>query len=554
MKRLSLASKDMQPQKVRSQRRSLSVVLTLTQAGMLLLFLIMMLLAFQQLMAYQKVLTSMVSSSLPEVISSSHNLAQVNELGAQAESLSQASNDVIRRLTFQRLSAQLAELLAATGSNTAYQHAQLLTLQQELHDLNALTEQKLALQHRLSTKRQKLNRLHDRVLLPMQQQNLPGYTAWALQFSKIVVLANQVAASERLQDMRRAAMLLQQLFGEEQKLINALPEQVMLQGQELSTELFALLLDEQGLLALKSELLRVNSRSNGRANFVRNLVQHYAHITEYDTDELNGRTLQQSQQAITQLQHRIYILALVSALMLAVVVGIIWFIQRRVSGRLTQLNRNVLAQLHGDAISETIQGNDEIADISQSFQYFADKVALQTQQLEQLSFTDSLTGLANRRAADQRLQHEFAVAQRQRHALAVLMLDVDYFKAFNDSYGHQSGDDGLKWLSDILTECVKREQDMVARFGGEEFICILPDTDVKGAEATAKQIIFRLQQAAIPHRQSKAAPYLTVSIGVLAGVPDDKLSLRDWLAKADEALYTAKEQGRNRYHLAACHQ
>lgn len=521
---------------------------------MLLLFLIMMLLAFQQLMAYQKVLTSMVSSSLPEVISSSHNLAQVNELGAQAESLSQASNDVIRRLTFQRLSAQLAELLAATGSNTAYQHAQLLTLQQELHDLNALTEQKLALQHRLSTKRQKLNRLHDRVLLPMQQQNLPGYTAWALQFSKIVVLANQVAASERLQDMRRAAMLLQQLFGEEQKLINALPEQVMLQGQELSTELFALLLDEQGLLALKSELLRVNSRSNGRANFVRNLVQHYAHITEYDTDELNGRTLQQSQQAITQLQHRIYILALVSALMLAVVVGIIWFIQRRVSGRLTQLNRNVLAQLHGDAISEAIQGNDEIADISQSFQYFADKVALQTQQLEQLSFTDSLTGLANRRAADQRLQHEFAVAQRQRHALAVLMLDVDYFKAFNDSYGHQSGDDGLKWLSDILTECVKREQDMVARFGGEEFICILPDTDVKGAEATAKQIIFRLQQAAIPHRQSKAAPYLTVSIGVLAGVPDDKLSLRDWLAKADEALYTAKEQGRNRYHLAACHQ
>lgn len=551
---MSAASKDMQPQNARGQRRSLSLVLTLTQAGMLLLFLTMMLLAFQQLMAYQKVLTTMVSSSLPEVIASSHNLAQVNELGAQAESLSQASNDVIRRLTFQRLSAQLAELLATTGSNSAYQRAQLLTLQQELHDLNALTEQKLALQHRLSTKRQKLNSLHDRVLLPLQQQNLPGYTAWALQFSKIVVLANQVAASDRLQDMRRAAMLLQQLFGEEQKLINALPEQVMLQGQELSTELFALLLDEQGLLALKSELLRINSRSNGRANFVRNLVQHYAHITEYDTDELNGHTLQQSQQAIMELQHRIYILALVSALMLAVVLGIIWFIQRRVSGRLTQLNRNVLAQLHGDAISDAIQGNDEIADISQSFQYFADKVALQTQQLEQLSFTDSLTGLANRRAADQRLQHEFAVAQRQRHALAVLMLDVDYFKAFNDSYGHQSGDDGLKWLSDILTECVKREQDMVARFGGEEFICILPDTDEKGAEATAKQIIFRLQQAAIPHRQSKAAPYLTVSIGVLAGVPDDKISLRDWLAKADEALYAAKEQGRNRYHLATCHQ
>ena len=94
----------------------------------------------------------------------------------------------------------------------------------------------------------------------------------------------------------------------------------------------------------------------------------------------------------------------------------------------------------------------------------------------------------------------------------------------------------------------------MARFGGEEFICILPGTDLQGAEATARQIVLRLQQAAIPHRQSKAAPYLTVSIGVLAGVPDDKISLRDWLAKADAALYAAKEEGRNRYHLAACHQ
>lgn len=546
---MPLANKDNEPQNNRGKRRPLSMVLTLTQAGMLALFLTMMFLAFQQLMAYQKVLTTMVSSSLPEVMSSSHNLAQVNELGAQAESLSLASNDVIRRLTFQRLSAQLENLLAGTDISKTYQQAQLLTLRQELTDLNGLTEQKLALQHRLSTQRKKLNSLHNRVLLPLQQ-NMSGYTAWALQFSKIVVLANQVVASERLQDMRQATMVLQQLFGEEQKLIDALPEQLILQVQDLSTELFALLMDEQGLLALKSELLRVSSRSNGRANFVRNLVQHYAHITEYNTDEVNGRTLQQSKQAIMQLQHRIYILAAVSSLMLAVVLGIIWFILHRVSGRLTQLNRNVLAQLHGDPIDNAIQGNDEIADISQSFQYFADKVALQTRQLEQLSFTDSLTGLANRRAADQRLQHEFAVAQRQRHALAVLMLDVDYFKAFNDSYGHQSGDDGLKWLSDILTECVKREQDMVARYGGEEFICILPDTDLKGAEATAKQIIFFMQQAAIPHKQSKAAPYLTVSIGVMAGVPDDKISLREWLAKTDDALYAAKAEGRNRYHLA----
>lgn len=546
---MPLPNNEVKPRNNSGQRLPLSMVLSLTQAGMLVLFLTMMLLAFQQLMAYQNVLKTM-ASSLPEVISSGNYLAQVHELGAEAESLSLASNDVIRRLTFQRLSVQLAKLIAAANSNTAYQQAQLLTLQQELTDLNALTEQKLALQALLLNRRLNLNSLHDRVLLPQKQHKVPGYNAWALQYSKIVVLAHQLAASERLQDMRRAAMLLQQLFGEEQQLLNALPETLAQQGQELSTELFALLLDEQGLLAVKSELLRVNSRSTGRANFVRNLVQHSAYIGAYDTDELNRRTVLQSQQAIMQLQHRIYVLAVVSLLMLAAVLGMIWFILRRVSGRLTQLNRNVLAQLHGDAILTAVQGNDEIADISQSFQYFADKVAQQKQQLELLSFTDSLTGLANRRAADQRLQHEFAIAQRQRHKLAILMLDVDYFKAFNDSYGHQSGDDGLKRLSAILTECVKREQDMVARFGGEEFICILPDTDLKGAEATARHILQRLQQEAIPHRKNKAAEYLTVSIGVLAGQPDNNVSVREWLSQVDAALYKAKAEGRNRYQLA----
>lgn len=168
-------------------------------------------------------------------------------------------------------------------------------------------------------------------------------------------------------------------------------------------------------------------------------------------------------------------------------------------------------------------------------------------ELAQLSETDALTGLANRRQFDRRLASEWARAQRHRLPLALLLLDVDHFKRFNDHHGHPAGDDCLRQVAALLREAARRPTDLVARVGGEEFALLLPHQDGDEGEQVALRCLAILDRAAIPHGDSPVAPVVTLSVGVAdlrcvaAGPEPGPL-----LAAADGALYRAKQQGRHR--------
>ncbi len=166
--------------------------------------------------------------------------------------------------------------------------------------------------------------------------------------------------------------------------------------------------------------------------------------------------------------------------------------------------------------------------------------------LEKLSSLDGLTGIANRRQFDTVLAKEWARAMRNQAVISLLMLDIDYFKLYNDTYGHQQGDQGLKEVAAILKEVEKRPADLAARYGGEEFAVILPETDEKGARDIACSILDKLKAAALPHAASQAAPYLSASIGVATMVVERGCSAETLISLADRALYQAKAQGRNR--------
>lgn len=168
-------------------------------------------------------------------------------------------------------------------------------------------------------------------------------------------------------------------------------------------------------------------------------------------------------------------------------------------------------------------------------------------QLENLSNTDRLTGLNNRRFFDHRLQEELAHAQRNDTVTAVLMLDVDHFKKYNDHYGHQQGDECLRQFGGCLHRALSRETDFVARYGGEEFVVVMPNTDVGGAETVANKIITILGDLKIPHCQSPVASFVTASIGIACS---KSKSPQEIVALADSALYKAKESGRNRFVVA----
>ena len=176
---------------------------------------------------------------------------------------------------------------------------------------------------------------------------------------------------------------------------------------------------------------------------------------------------------------------------------------------------------------------------------------LKSELLENLAFIDGLTDVPNRRALNERLAEELARCKRQQSALAVLMLDIDCFKALNDSSGHAAGDACLRRLGQALRQSLNRPGDFVGRYGGEEFCVILPDVDAAGTLALAEKLRVNLAALRIFHPASPIADHVTVSIGCVCRQPDPHTQADDLLREADQALYRAKAGGRNRVELQA---
>jgi diguanylate cyclase (GGDEF)-like protein len=170
----------------------------------------------------------------------------------------------------------------------------------------------------------------------------------------------------------------------------------------------------------------------------------------------------------------------------------------------------------------------------------------QSDLLRKLVFLDGLSGVYNRRYFDQQLGIEWARSTRSSFPLSAIMIDVDYFKLFNDRYGHQTGDDCLRQIAVALKVCLKRPGDLVARYGGEEFACILPDTPFDDAMCLANDLERKVRALAIPHESSSVAKVITVSVGVATRTVDSADDAAALVGLADSQLYNAKQSGRGR--------
>lgn len=168
-------------------------------------------------------------------------------------------------------------------------------------------------------------------------------------------------------------------------------------------------------------------------------------------------------------------------------------------------------------------------------------------ELLRLATLDGLTRIANRRKFDDYLACEWKRALREQKPIALILCDIDYFKPYNDNYGHQAGDETLQKVAKALDGQCRRPADLMARYGGEEFVAVLPDTDLAGALNVAENLRQAVTTTRIPHEHSKVAPYVTISSGVSCVIPDpaDASSPETLMKTADAALYLAKEKGRN---------
>jgi diguanylate cyclase (GGDEF)-like protein len=188
-----------------------------------------------------------------------------------------------------------------------------------------------------------------------------------------------------------------------------------------------------------------------------------------------------------------------------------------------------------------VRGGENAQILAQLLTYLANQ--------ESLVIFDDLTGIANRRYFNRYLSQEWLRSRREALPLSLLICDLDFFKAYNDYYGHQAGDDCLRQVAGVLSRTLKRPADLVARYGGEELAVVLPNTDSQGAETVAEELCLAVRGLQIPHHLSEVSPHVTISIGISTLVPTQETILENLIVAADLALYRAKATGRNRYCL-----
>lgn len=177
------------------------------------------------------------------------------------------------------------------------------------------------------------------------------------------------------------------------------------------------------------------------------------------------------------------------------------------------------------------------------------ELELANEQLQILSSLDGLTGISNRRHFERLLTQEWRRNLRDRTPISIALMDIDFFKKYNDTYGHQAGDECLRQVASAIATIPNRPGDFTARYGGEEFVVLLTNTQLKGALKIGENIRSVIESLKIPHSTSDVCPYVTVSIGIVSVTPFELDNPYDFVNKADIALYGAKRNGRNKVQV-----
>jgi diguanylate cyclase (GGDEF)-like protein len=207
------------------------------------------------------------------------------------------------------------------------------------------------------------------------------------------------------------------------------------------------------------------------------------------------------------------------------------------TAKLTEVNKN-LDELVLQRTKALVESNERIEH---------QKLELEkiNRDLQHLSLKDPLTGLWNRRKYDETINLEWHRCLRYQRSIALILIDIDYFKQLNDTYGHMAGDECLAKIGETIKNSLSRSTDMAARYGGEEFVVLLTETGKEDAIKIANMLRQKIEALTIPHRQSSVSSYITVSIGVTFTIPNSNSSLSDLFKVVDKALYQAKAAGRN---------
>ncbi len=522
---------------------------TLAQFGIIVLFSVISIFSLIRLTDIRDILLSLTEDSVPVITETSLLNTQVISLSMLTTFLSESNFIPEQLLAKRKIDDLIAEInLGFTNSRAQKQYLakQLNIVYKEIDELNDLVGERIGLQ---SVLKRDFTTFYDLVYslyvdagLERVDNELESKVDDNL--LKILLLAIQIDQQTRLHALRKIEQdLRMQIKATEDSL---LPSQKSLRQSIRSLQL--LVIGERGLITAKIESLRVIGRTRGRDSFVRNLIADVASNLQHQSQAINELVSTDAANAAKEVAKQTTFVIWAGLAAIFITLGIIYFLYRRIVVRLLSLATQVDQAAQNDSALVSIEGSDEIANLAHTFSVYLKRVRDQEKALLDMTLTDPLTAIPNRRAFDEQLKTIIAQSLRNEWELTIVFIDIDFFKPYNDFYGHTDGDACLRLVASQLNSVVLRNTDFCARYGGEEFVCLLPNTDSEGAKQKAQALRLAVESMQIPHADSKVSKFVTVSVGA-ATFPFSKD--RNWSAdiiveQADKALYRAKVEGRNR--------
>ncbi|WP_395344069.1 diguanylate cyclase [Ningiella sp. W23] len=535
----------------KQNRRSLRLVFTLSLGALLMVFSAVSVFTFYRLLETNSVIKELADKSIPRILKFDQIANTANELRQYTEQLSNARTPPSLRLARSNTQAKVEQIstLFNEVSSDPITITEFDAISEELLELQALVEKRLLIVDSLNIAEGKVYRLLSSFasLHPTESDELLN-RRWAEQYADLFTLTTQALALNRLNEIRQ---LKDNIQASVNKLLppNDFPGLELQQTiRQLYDEFADLVLSQRGVIDLRMEQLKIEGRAVGRGNFTANLVADFARSVQFQAALISQAVVEESSRKNRMIGEQIQVITISLSVALVILIIITWHLKVRVIDRLTTLDNLVKGNLDFSHARSAISGNDEITEIAETFEQFANKIEIQQKELAKLALLDGLTGVANRRAFDSEWAKQFSQAKRFQQCLSLLLIDVDYFKPFNDFYGHQKGDAVLKIIATTINERLHRDVDLVARYGGEEFVVVLPDTEKAGAAKVANQLKDAIEALGIKHEKSGVASAVTISIGTstLPAHESDSYTPEAIIKQADVALYCAKKLGRNR--------
>ena len=526
-------------------RISLAQVFSAGLVVILSVFVLLSYFTFTRLLSFESTLKNVANKSLPDLIHISRLYSQAARLLESTELLSKSSSDASKRLTRIQLETNL-NIIRNSGKESfenEFLDTLLNTITIELDEFATLIDYRLQTGVQIEMLMSQIYELNARAIEDQPQNS----AAWILAFSQATVNVNRALNAQKLQDVRLRFNQLEKQLNKLNSIFAKKQDRAFI--DQLTHQFKMILFSESGMEALKIKSLRLKGRVIGRENFVHNLIEDYVAQLGFFTNQTEQQITLQVGLSVVEMKKQTQFIRFILIGGIIFLLAIVVLFQQRILKRIRIFTHIVRSETQGFEYQSKLSGNDEITDLAETFKEFTQIIENQKIKLQQLSMLDGLTGIANRRALDVRLQHDIDLSVRQKSMISILLMDIDCFKLYNDNYGHLAGDERLKDVSNMVSDLLHRESDFVARYGGEEFICVLPNTDLVGAQEVALNVIAKLKAIALPHKYSNVADYLTMSIGIATSQPIDVLTPEEIMKRADTALYAAKKTGKNTYRL-----